>query len=157
MLLLGVLATVTTLSLSGLVRGNRLDDAAAQLAMHDHLMRQRAQQFGQTTRLDLLIGRAQVIRLGGASAGESRPLRLAGGVRIERILIAGRLVDREDYGEVIIPCSAQGYTPSYAVLLAGSGNARRWIFVAGLTGQVTRMDDERQVQDTLQTLQATGP
>ncbi len=157
LVLLGVLAALATLSLASSIRQSRMDDAVAEFAMHDHLIRQRAQQFGSPLSIDLQLGPANVIRLHGNSPGDSEILHLPGGVRITRMLMAGESISRVDYGDVSIPCSAQGLTPSYAVQLAGSGNDRRWIFIAGLTGQATNMNDEQQVEQVLQTLQTARP
>ena len=157
LVLLGVLAALATLSLASSVRQSRMDDAVAEFAMHDHLVRQRAQQFGTPLAIDLLVGPADVIRLHGNSPNDAGPFHLPSGVRITRLLMAGQSTTRADYGEVSIPCSAQGLTPSYAVQLASSGNDRRWLFIAGLTGQATSMNDEQQVEQVLQTLQTSRP
>jgi hypothetical protein len=120
--------------------------------MYDHLARQHAEQSGTAGSIDLLIGPSEVIRLQGISSNGATPLRLPSGVRIARLMMAGKTITLADYGEVNIPCSAMGLTPSYAVLLA-SGNDRRWIFVTGLTGQISSMNDEQQVEQVLQALQ----
>ena len=50
-----------------------------------------------------------------------------------------------------VTCSADGYTPSYAVLVETEGKERqqRWILFAGLTGAMRTVADERSVEEIL--------
>ena len=56
-----------------------------------------------------------------------------------------------------IPCSARGQTPTYAVLLTGPKGEKQWLVTAGLTGKVTKADDDREVEELFRTLAGDVP
>ena len=152
--LTAILATAVTLSLTGPRRAAQARDVAEGVAHYDRLAREWSRRFGRPTRLTFHLNRGMVSRAvadGEAAGAEEdsavdRPaaLQLAGGYRIDRVVLAGRSASA---GEVSVPCSTGGQTPSYAVLLAGPGGQRQWLVVAGLSGNVLTVNDEREVED----------
>ena len=66
------------------------------------------------------------------------------GFAIGRLLIGGQDATG---GSASVAVSRRGLTPSYAVLIEGPGGRRQWLLAAGLTGQMVRIDDERQLRD----------
>src|SRR5689334_5072065 len=66
--------------------------------------------------------------------------------RIARLYVAGR---RAEGREAVVICSARGYTPSYAVLV--EAEQQQWVVVAGLTGAIRMVADERSVEEILST------
>lgn len=83
--------------------------------------------------------------------GLGEPLRMANGYRVAEVRLPGR---RMTSGTVAVSVSARGVTPSYAVRLNGPGGRRRWVAVAGLTGQVWEPEDGDAVQTVFEAVGA---
>ena len=151
--LLAVLATVVTVSLAGPGRAARAQDAADELLHYDRLAREWCRRFGRPVQMVFDLDRGTVRRAtAGAPAGEASqpsPLHLPDGFRIARFVSTGQT---REAGEVVIPCSARGQTPSYAALLAGPGGQQQWFVVAGLSGSAVTVNDARDVEAIFQSL-----
>lgn len=153
--LLAVLAIVAlltsgvTLSLKGTLRDAHAEDAASRLVAFDALAREDARRFNRPSemRIDLRAGRlwrTGVSRSGGDGA-DGTALELPAGVVIEEVVTArGRSRAGDD---LTIACSAHGHTASYALLLRGPGERRRWVMFAGMTGQSNVIDHDRDVHE----------
>ena len=79
--------------------------------------------------IDLAAGRL------ARAEGEGTAVTLADlpdGVRVTRVLVGS---DVTDFGQVRVPVSAEGRSPSYALGLSTPAGDR-WLVVVGLTGQV---------------------
>ena len=142
---MALLAAAVTVSLAGAARVASAEDVADAYAAFDRTTREAARRLGRTPELRFELNRGTVSRVDG----ERSPTKLAlrGGFRVTRVLVRGR--DARS-GEIAIPISARGQTPTYAVLLAGpNGDDERWVVFAGLTGQSTVLRHERDVQDIL--------
>ena len=150
--LLAVLATLVTVSLAGPRRAARAQDAADEILNYDRLAREWCRRFGRPGGITFDLDRATVRRV-MASQGDGSPqpaaLHLRSGFRIARLVSAGR---SQEAGEVTLPCSPRGQTPSYAVLLAGPEGGQRWIVVAGLSGKAVTAGDARDVEAIFQPL-----
>ena len=150
--LLAVLAPVVTVSLAGPRRAARAQDAADEILNYDRLAREWCRRFGRPGGITFNLDRRTVRRvMAGESDSSPQPaaLHLPGGFRIARLVSAGR---SQEAGEVMLPCSARGQTPSYAVLLAGAEGAQQWIVVAGLSGKAVTAGDAREVEAIFQSL-----
>ncbi len=145
LLLAALLATGTTLSVRAVLRDARLRDAVGRTIAFDALARDRARRLGQPLQLAFSAGTDHAARLSAAS-GEAAgaDLQLPPGVLIERVMTPG---DSADRAEVRLPCSPAGLTPSYAVLLSGGGDRRRWIVLAGMTGRTYVTQDDAEISD----------
>lgn len=143
--LMGLLAAAVTVSLAGAARAARVEDVIDAYAAFDRTTREAARRFGRTPALRFDLNRGTVTRR-DAERSETR-LALRGDFRVARVMTAER--DSRS-GEVEVPVTARGYTPSYAVLVVGP-TSQRWVVFAGLTGQSTVLADERDVQDILST------
>lgn len=78
-------------------------------------------------------------------------LDLAPGRRMAEVRLAERPLRS---GRVGVSVSARGLGPTYAVALEGPGAERRWILVAGLTGQVVEAAGEKEVDDAFAAITA---
>ena len=151
--LLAVLTAAVTVSLSGATRAARVEDVAERLVAFDRTTRDVARRFARTPALRFELNRGTVRRTDGER--EPTPFALGGGagVRVTRVVVGGETVG---YGEVSVPFSERGQSPSYAVLLSGS-SGERWVAFAGLTGQSFVVRDERDVQDILSPAAVESP
>jgi prepilin-type N-terminal cleavage/methylation domain-containing protein len=82
---------------------------------------------------------------------EGRPLPITPweaprGYRFARLIVRTQDVTM---GRAVIGCSRQGLTPSYGLLLEGPLRQRRWIALAGLSGQAMVEEHDKAVQDML--------
>ena len=151
--LLAVLATIVTVSLAGPRRAARGQDAADEILNYDRLAREWCRRFGRSGGITFDLDRGTVRRvMAGERDGSPQPaaLHLSSGFRVSRLVSTGR---SQEAGEVTLPCSSRGQTPSYAVLLAGpEGRQQQWMVVAGLSGKAVTAGDAREVQAIFQSL-----
>jgi prepilin-type N-terminal cleavage/methylation domain-containing protein len=151
--LLAILTAAAAVSLSGTRRAARAEDAADRLMAFDRATRDAARRVGRSSALRFELNRGRISR----TDGDATPTPLAlDGARVTRVIVRG---ESFGYGEVVVPFSDRGQSPSYAVLLAGQGGqgGQRWVAFAGLTGQTFVLNDERDVQDILSPSGAAAP
>lgn len=141
--LAAVLTSAVAVSLRGVARGARVEDVAGQFAGFDRTARDAARRFGRPLELRFDLGRGTVRRAGGGQA--AMPLRLPEGFRVAGLVLPGGAVAAG--GEVRVPVSVRGQTPSYAVRLAGGNGEELWVVAAGLTGRTLVVRDADDVQD----------
>lgn len=153
LLLVGLLAGTVTLSLAGVEQRAQLDDAVSAFVQFDHLGREHARRSGQTFDWLFQVKTDKVQRVNRQTQQMlGTPLRLPAGYRIEQLQTADQRVLE---GQISIPCSAEGRSLSYAVLLSSARGQKTWLLIAGLTGQVSENIDEAFVQAALQSLQSS--
>lgn len=150
LLVLGLLAGMVALSLHGAAERAQLIDAVGAFGQHERLTREIARHGEQPLQMVVHLDAGRVERVHAATQQpRGQPLQLPGRFRFEQLWLAEQ---RLLAGQIAIPCSRRGYTPSYAVQITdgrqGSGQ-QRWLVVAGLSGQITEIDDEKGVRDIL--------
>jgi prepilin-type N-terminal cleavage/methylation domain-containing protein len=161
--LMGLLAGAAALTLTGQVAERTRDDIVGQLSRQDHMARLAARRLGETKlQYDLesqRIWRVTTMRDGGFD--RSHAMRLPRNHAVDRILIADHeSTNSEDHetGQVEIVYSPGGHSLSYALRMhSQKEESRVWLFFAGLTGQVTVMEDEGKVYNLLQALSKGRP
>ena len=142
--LTAVLTAAVSLSFRGAARAARADDAAGALASFDRTARDAARRFGRPLELRFDLGRGTV-RRAGATAADRVALRLPEGFRVAGLALpgGGAVVAT---GEVRVPVSARGQTPSYAARIVGPGGGELWLVTAGLTGNTIRVRDASEIE-----------
>jgi prepilin-type N-terminal cleavage/methylation domain-containing protein len=151
LVILAVVAGAVAVSVRGPIRRVGIERAADELVAFDRLTRVYARQNDRPLRLvvDLAAGELRRTSEDGRDVlGE--PLRFAPGYRPARLRLAGEDVSS---GLVTLSCTPPGFTPTYAVLLEGPGGRRRWVFFAGLTGQVVGAGNDEEVEQAIALLQ----
>lgn len=155
LILTALLAAAVSVSLKGVRRDVALDDSAARLRAYDGATRDAARLAGRPLVLRFDLSAAVVSRLDPESQqarGTALPLRAGASPRDRESVTIDRMMTPDGEaaaGEVDVLCSARGWTPSYAVLLAGPNGRREWVLFAGLTGEARTIRDDRQVRETL--------
>ncbi len=165
--LVGLLAGAAALSLAGQARYRTTQDVIDTLQSVDRNARFAAMRLGGTTRIRYDLSNQQVYNETTDDTGSStRSPAVAFPVeyRIDRVLVSdvsatsgasrsttGRALD---YGTIDIELSPAGRSTTYAVRLSHEEN-KHWLIFAGLTGQVTQTDDEKEVNN-LFTMLASG-
>lgn len=144
----GLLTAATAWSVLRTTRSAQAEDVIGQLSFLDRLARQYARRFARPVDLRFDLDEQQVLRTESPSdSAEPQPTavyRLPAGFSLQRVVTVAQGVSS---GVVSVPCSAQGCTPTYALLLCGPGELRRWIVFAGLTGQVSMADHDRDCEN----------
>jgi prepilin-type N-terminal cleavage/methylation domain-containing protein len=137
--LLGMLTALAAVSLSSAVRAARSEDAVEAFCVFDRSARDYAKRFGRTPMLRFDLNRGIVSRVEeGKQAMQTQ-------LPVKRVI--SRADDRTS-GEVTVPVSETGQSPSYAVLV-NVASGPRWIVFAGLTGQSMVVSNESEVLDIL--------
>ncbi|MCY2927478.1 MAG: hypothetical protein NT031_18980 [Planctomycetota bacterium] len=145
LLILAIAAAALTLNFRPLVAQAQMSEVIADLGEFDRLTRTQATGHDRSMRLVVDVSGGSLRRLeaeGEDAAG--RAMVLPPDYKLTRALV-GR-VDVA-MGEVAIPCSGRGLTPTYALQLEGPGGRKQWLVFAGLTGQMIRVDNEEQVRN----------
>jgi prepilin-type N-terminal cleavage/methylation domain-containing protein len=146
-LILGIVAAAVSLNLTGPMHRARASDLAEEIASFDRLTRTYARRHDRPLRLVIDLSEGRIRRMDGSGTETiGAPLELGSSWRIARLLVGNQDVD---FGTVSITCSRRGLTPTYAMLLEDRRGPRRWILIAGLTGQPSEMSDEKEIRQTL--------
>jgi len=144
--LLGIISTAAALTFRSSLQSAAATDAIEQINYLDSTSRQRSQRFNQSVDLIFDLTNSTLSRREGSKRNdESFIAALPRGFSIEQINIAGQSTFN---GEASLTCSPTGLTPSYALHLIGP-NFDQWLLFAGLSGQMTVINNEEIVQDIL--------
>jgi prepilin-type N-terminal cleavage/methylation domain-containing protein len=152
-LLMALLAVAATLSLTGRFRQVAMKEVIDQLARQDQLVRQQSRQSGQPMHLVLNLSDGWARRQDTQEVKSAQPWSLPAGYRVLKIFLLGQETNQ---GEVAIPYSPKGLSPSYILWLSGPNEQQRQILVTGLTGQVLEVGDERQLKILCSALKMQG-
>lgn len=149
LVLAAVLTTAVAVALTSPARAAQAKDAAERVEAFDRLVREHAKTAGAPQAIVFDLNRGTVRRGETATdeTGAQEPgpvLQLPGQFRIERLLLPNGPVLS---GEVRVPVSARGQTPSYALLLTERRQQKgHWLAFAGLTGQMTEVRDAAEAE-----------
>jgi prepilin-type N-terminal cleavage/methylation domain-containing protein len=143
-----ILAGIVTVSLVGSFHTARAQDVAGGISTYDRLAREYFRTFGRSGSLVFDLGRGTVTRIETqelkSQFSNSAPLHLPSEFHLSQVVTAERTTAS---GEVSIPCSADGQTPSYALNLTDDTGKQYWVVTAGLTGKSIQANDEQEVRD----------
>jgi type II secretory pathway pseudopilin PulG len=142
---MALLAGAAALSFVGPLRRARANEAISRLVSFNESSRQYAARFGRDTEMVVSLAESSLTAQSvGGDRGGRRTTRLPDGVRIDRVRVAGQSGRSAAFGEVTVPCSRLGLTPTFAVRLVGPG-LDRWVVMPGLGGGARQVNDEREV------------
>ena len=152
--ILGLLTAVAVVRLQVPYRAARLGDVAQRMGFIDQQLRSHARRFDRSARLVCDLESNRVYAESEASEDVTW-LRFAipRGVRVDRVRLRRENLDS---GQVVIDVAPDGRTPSYAVRLCTSNRAKRWLFFSGVTGQVTELEAESDVEELFRLLSRSG-
>lgn len=156
LIVLALMALVTatvTLRLGGRFQQVSLEQSVSLWESADTQLRARARRTGRPVALHLEVGSGVIECAFDPEDESARTIRELGrGVRVGKYLSATREVS---FGPVTVAYSARGTSETFAVELVG-GDDRRWILVAGITGQMNEIADEQTAKKLLDMLIPTG-
>ncbi len=166
--LLGLVTGAAAWVLTDNARHSTRGKVVEEIAHADRMTRFTAECLGRRCVLRLDLDRQRIRRLIDDEHGRQvlHGLKVPDGYRISRVVLgrafaSGRNTDRWrrrriDMGEVDIPFSAGGRSMSYALRL-DSDDGRVWLIFAGLTGQVTQLHDEQEVNNLFTAIAKARP
>lgn len=146
--LAALLAAALALSLSGVGRAARMEDAIQQIIAFDDMTRRTARASGRAMEI-VVDTEAQRIRRIDATTRQVHGRQLALGSRV-------RIDEARLGGGALMPASApilvsdRGLSSTYALKLT-EGSAKRWVLIVGLTGRGIEVSDDGEVQQLLRT------
>jgi prepilin-type N-terminal cleavage/methylation domain-containing protein len=143
--LMAIVAAGASLSLAGIGRNADMAGVIDRIKYFDGLTRRQARQSGRP--LGLILEETAVARVAlPASAGDEplAALQLPDGFVIERTIVAGT-------DQTVVPISAAGLSPTYALRVGGRGQ-RRWVIVSSV-GSAAAAADDGAVEDEMDRLQ----
>jgi prepilin-type N-terminal cleavage/methylation domain-containing protein len=142
-LILGIMAGVVTLRLAGPLGKANLDTILAEAGSMDHLTRTAARQQGRPVQLVIDLAE-QSLRTKGTDGADLGPAYLLpSGYRLAKLYLG----NHTSYsGQTAILCSRLGQTATYGLQLEAPSGQRRWLLVAGLTGQTVECENEADLQ-----------
>lgn len=148
--ILGIAAAVVAFRIQGSLQRNQFAQFKQAICSYEWNTRHAARQQDRPMTLLLDLSQQQIVRVPSSVDGmdsdnekEIPPLTLPKGFEISKLL-SGPLECTE--GQVAIPCSRQGLTPTYALQVSVPEDRAYWFLWAGLSGQCTVYEDETQVQ-----------
>ncbi len=147
LLILAVVAGAVVLRIGPKPGRAALADITDRVLFFDHNSRVLTRQRGEPINMvfNLAVCSARCEDKNGKRLVENS-MELPARCSIAKLMTAGRQFTSSS---VSIHCSPLGLSPSYAVLLE-AGDWRQWVLISGLTGQPTKVQDEKQVKAILQ-------
>lgn len=141
-LIMALLAGGVAMSFAQPLRAARSEDAVDQVRSFDELSRQLALSSGRTVRMAFDLSNHELLERDGDDLKElRRRISLPPGCRVSALLITGHLVT---VGEAVVDVSPHGWSRTYAVKLETPAGTS-WLVLAGLTGQMTIVNNESQI------------
>lgn len=118
------------------------------IAALDDLSRNHAARGEAGTQLTIDLENGFVRGTGGSV------LQLNSKFEIERVLLAN---GTKTNGEVVIPISSNGQSPTYGLHMTGAGDREVWLVFLGLAGQLVRLDGAGESDEIHKTYWPTRP
>lgn len=139
-LILGILAAAVSLSLAAPRRKARWEDLRGRIGEVDAAARQYAVRHGKSVQLVFDLSGQQLLATTGSEIKDvASGCPMPDGFRLAEVRLADARIDRNSCA---IFCSDRGYSPTYGLVLEGDVG-RKWLIVAGLSGQVSELKDEQ--------------
>ncbi len=143
-LLVGTLAGVAVMSFARPLRASRARDAIAEIGAFDAAARQLARRSGRDVEVVIDVYERRLTRREQDRGPESH-LSLPAALRIEQVRSSTSAAHES---QLTVRVAPHGWSRSYAIRIVGP-EFDRWLLVAGMSGQVTVIEDESKVQDIL--------
>lgn len=151
--IIGMLSAVAMVRLTSLTHGANLEWAINRISSQDNGLRNHALKHARPTKLEFHLGTSHLSSSFGRMGDSSTSIDLGRNVKIKRLIA----VSRETVaGNVSITYTPQGTSESFAVHITTSRDADAWLFVAGQTGQITRLEDGRNAESIIRSIRQEG-
>jgi prepilin-type N-terminal cleavage/methylation domain-containing protein len=146
LIIMALLAAAVTISFRGKESRLRMQDVASRWRQFEEETREHARRFGRPAQMVVDLSNGKITRIDVQSQeAQTTPLELPTGFAFAEFRLGTRTVRS---GEFVIPCSSQGRTPTYAVLLAGPRGQKKWWLATGLTGDIISPESQEELETT---------
>jgi type II secretory pathway pseudopilin PulG len=155
LVILSLAAAAVTLRLEGPVARATAGDLTGRIAALDRLTRVAARRHDRALVVEFDLGAGSVRRF-DAERREQRgtALDLPRSWRLAQVVVAGGGsggasggAQEASAGRVLVAFSRRGLSPTYALCIEGPGGGEgAWLVAAGLTGEVTQVENEKEVK-----------
>ena len=148
--IMGLLAAVAVVRLQGPLHAARAGDVAGRIAFTDGQVRSHSRRFARPSRLVYDLDENSAYAESDTPGGVRQyHFALPDTVRLAAVRMARGDVER---GKATIEVTSDGHTPTYAVRLDSDDRHGQWLLFSGLTGQVTKLKAQADVQELFQLL-----
>lgn len=151
--IIGLITATVIVRFSGSLRRARLEWAIGRFVATESGLRNQTARHARGGRLSLELGTRELRRAFGGRKQEATTIDLGSGVEVRTFLSKTRDVSS---GQVVVDYTEQGTTETFAVEIETPGEESRWLVFAGLTGQITRLEEERDVEKLLEAVRHSG-
>lgn len=152
--ILGLVTATVATRLGDTLGPAAMGQSASQWGFADQQLRLRARKSGKPVALHVEIGTNRLECAFDPHDDSQRTIRSLGrDIRLTTIIFATQEVT---YGPAAIRYTDRGTSETFAIELAGRGQARRWLLVAGISGQITEVANEAAARELLDLLLPPG-
>ena len=144
LLIMAIVAGAVTMKMYSPLARAKLGDIVGQIRQFDAQTREYARQQDCSVRLVLDVNNGEIRRENRQGEELGTALVLPERFSIRRVWLAG---DALFAGSASIGISRSGLSKTYALSLEDSTGQKRWILLAGLTGQAVELESDAQIQD----------
>ena len=148
---IGLIAATATVRLSAAAQRAKFQHAISRFERVDSRLRKHAFERSKACQMQIDVGTGQ-LQLAFENHREVTAIDLAD-AEISRFVAPTR---ETSSGRVNVDYAPDGTSETFAVELSPHNGEPIWLFFAGLTGQMTHMEEERDVQELLRTLRTGG-
>jgi len=146
----GLISVTAVMQFSGVVRRAKLQWAVDRLSALEASVRNHSGQHDRSETLSFDVGSGRIERL---DEEQTHVVELGQGVAVRRFLSATRSTTA---GSSAVEYPPSGHSETYAVRLATASGESAWLLFAGLSGQMTRLENEQHADDILQLIRSEG-
>lgn len=152
--ILGLVTATVTTRIADTLGPAAMKQSVSQLEFTDQWLRRTARHTGKPATLYIQIAANCLGCAVDDDQGIPRTIRALGhGVQISRFVSATQDVA---HGPARVAYDDRGVSESFAIEFRGRRDARQWLIVAGLTGQITEISDEASAREIIQKLLPAG-
>lgn len=151
LLILGVAAAAVSLRVQPAMRDAQFRDAIAGIINYDRTTRAAARQQDRRLGLVMDLAGGQIGRADETGRALDCPaFAVPSAMHLCRLMLAGQDCGE---GQTVLPCSREGFMPTYALYVEGGGLSQ-WFVVVGMSGDVVKVSSEDEARTILA---ATSP
>jgi prepilin-type N-terminal cleavage/methylation domain-containing protein len=152
MALMAILAGSVALSLKTPYQAAKFENAVERVIFMDRELRDHAMRYAASAEMRIELGNSTIISCVEPNKRETvmPKFTLGNGIQVEQVAFGKKRIDS---GCAEIGFTEKGRSPTYAMRFSGGGK-RQWLVFLGITGQVLRINDEKEFEATIQVMQS---
>jgi prepilin-type N-terminal cleavage/methylation domain-containing protein len=150
--LAAILAGTVAVSLKAPYQSARLENSIERIILMDRQLRDHARRFARTAEMQINISAGTLVGVEPDKHEMIIPtFSLSSGDQIDEVILSKQRIDS---GSAVIDYSVRGQTPTYVIRFSIGSDKRQWLVFLGMTGQIIRTDDEKEIDSILRIMQS---